>query len=478
MREYSLDSNADNIFLINFSELKERFDPIYYTDVLTYLNKSSYEKFKLNALCYSFTSGFGAGGNDQTDEQNGIIQIRPTNLDNDGNLIFNRNIYVPNDNIGSKFIVENNDILFNNTNSQERVGKTAIAEDIGDNIYTFSNHITKFRVRENLVLPKYLFILLNLYQSRKIFYSICTNWNNQSGVGLDLLKKLIIPVPPKNKQQLVVDCYNKAYQAKQHKEQEAKSLLSSIDDYLLSELDIKLPEINNSLEDRMFISVLSSISSKRFDCDYYKIYYQKLIGSIDSSSFDLQTLDSVCHSIKSGRTPAKDDYRQEVTNFPIIKVGSYSKDYIDLTKVDYSSYASSVVAHVNDIFILSAAHQSEYVGRHIKLLNVEPQLSTSFVGELICITTNVNKCNPIYLFSLLKTNIYKDLLNREKTGQTSHIYSKDIKNIKIPLPSLEKQNEIADHISNIRQTAEQLEQEANDIMENAKDEVERLILGQ
>ena len=39
--------------------------------------------------------------------------------------------------------------------------------------------------------------------------------------------------------------------------------------------------------------------------------------------------------------------------------------------------------------------------------------------------------------------IYKTLLNREKRGQTSHLYSQDVKQISIPVPPIEKQNIIA-----------------------------------
>ena len=38
---------------------------------------------------------------------------------------------------------------------------------------------------------------MNLYQRNKVFFKLCTNWNNQSGIGLDVLKSIRIPVPSK-----------------------------------------------------------------------------------------------------------------------------------------------------------------------------------------------------------------------------------------------------------------------------------------
>lgn len=84
----------------------------------------------------------------------------------------------------------------------------------------------------------------------------------------------------------------------------------------------------------------------------------------------------------------------------------------------------------------------------------------------------------MYLYSLLSTTLYKTLLNREKRGQTSHLYSQDVKQILVPIPPIEKQNEIAKHIENIRLQVKTLQEEGKVILENAKREVERMIIGE
>ena len=42
------------------------------------------------------------------------------------------------------------DVVFNNTNSEEWVGKTAVFDQEGD--FVFSNHMTRLRVRKELIL--------------------------------------------------------------------------------------------------------------------------------------------------------------------------------------------------------------------------------------------------------------------------------------------------------------------------------------
>lgn len=68
-------------------------------------------------------------------------------------------------------------------------------------------------------------------------------------------------------------------------------------------------------------------------------------------------------------------------------------------------------------------------------------------------------------------------MNREKRGQTSHLYSQDVKQILVPIPPIEKQNDIAEHIKSIRLQAKILQKEGTTILENAKREIERMIIG-
>ncbi len=60
--------------------------------------------------------------------------------------------------------------------------------------------MTRIAVIESELDAEYLTALLNAYQRLKVFFSLCTNWNNQSGVNIDLLRQLPIPLPNEEKQ--------------------------------------------------------------------------------------------------------------------------------------------------------------------------------------------------------------------------------------------------------------------------------------
>jgi len=199
----------------------KRLDPIFYFSDLNKFNEGSYDSHSLRAVSITFISGVGAGKQDQSDERQGIIQIRPTNINRHGDLKYDKNIYLPEDFQGEK--IEVDDILFNNTNSQELVGKTTILKE--EKELFFSNHITKITVNKSKVYPDYLENILNLYQRNRIFYSICTNWNNQSGIGLDVLKTLMIPVPPLEKQAEIANHITEVRNQAKQLHQQAKAEL-------------------------------------------------------------------------------------------------------------------------------------------------------------------------------------------------------------------------------------------------------------
>ena len=66
----------------------------------------------------------------------------------------------------------------------------------------------------------------------------------------------------------------------------------------------------------------------------------------------------------------------------------------------------------------------------------------------------------------------------QKGAGQPHVYARDLKYLQIPVPPTDKQQEIVNHIDQIRVTATQLQQEANEILAQAKQKIERMILGE
>lgn len=186
------------IFQTNFRVLTgSRYDPIFHKSGLyAALDDYEHDIKTIGEVSRYLRTGFAAGKSDQELSGNGIIQIRPTNMLKTGELNFDKCVYISRDELEARQgeLLSRKDVLFNNTNSQVLVGKTSFFDLEGD--YLSSNHVTRIGVNEEVIQPEYLTHLLNVYQKRRIFYRMCTNWNNQSGINAELLATVKIPVPP------------------------------------------------------------------------------------------------------------------------------------------------------------------------------------------------------------------------------------------------------------------------------------------
>ena len=68
-------------------------------------------------------------------------------------------------------------------------------------------------------------------------------------------------------------------------------------------------------------------------------------------------------------------------------------------------------------------------------------------------------------------------IKRNITGATNgHLAPEDVSHLPIPVPPLDKQIEIAEHITGIRQQAQQLKDKTKELLKKASDEIEEILL--
>jgi restriction endonuclease S subunit len=458
-----------------------RLDPIYFG--LDFLNKQIRFPFvPLKSFCIDFQSGFGAGKEDQATKEDGIIQIRPTNIDNEGMLKYDKNIFVPA--TLNKALLDIDDVLFNNTNSQELVGKTAILKEKKE--LFFSNHITRIKVNKEKALPDYLWIILNIYQRKNIFYSICTNWNNQSGVGVELLRSLKVPLPPKDIQQQIVALYNQAVEEKQAKEQEAKDLLTSIDEYLLRELEIELPE--NVSNERYFEVNIWDLIGGRLDPTPYSGKYKSLQKMVENSSLSKKHLRNlITQSIAGdwGLDEAEVESK-DYTKCLVIRSTEFDNRYnlnLDNSRVKYRNIKTEKLNKMNiqadDLLIeKSGGSPDQPVGRIAfltqEVVNNNTLCCSNFIHK---VRVDNSEVIPEYVYFYLKTmyNIgVTESMQSQTNGIRNLIMNEYFKQI-ILLPDKDKQKQLVYNIKTMQTQAKQLQEEAIEVLEKAKREVERII---
>ncbi|HHY38549.1 MAG TPA: hypothetical protein GX507_06455 [Clostridia bacterium] len=141
-----------------------------------------------------------------------LLHIRPYNIGEDGTLDLSQRFFVPKASASTnETILRPGDVLFNNTNSIELVGKTAVVREMIE--AAFSNHITLIRTRVHICEGPWLAIVLRVLWHQGFFVQKCNKWIGQAGINTRTLKDIEVPLPPLDEQQRIV-AYLEAVQEK------------------------------------------------------------------------------------------------------------------------------------------------------------------------------------------------------------------------------------------------------------------------
>ena len=457
--------DKNKVFIVSHSEIEGRLDPLFYGSNFTRFFKHPLS-VRLKDVCLLFSSGFGAGKKEQSTKDNGFIQIRPTNIDNDGFLKFEKNVYVPFQK-GFPFLKKRT-VLFNNTNSQELVGKTALLLDDAQ-LYT-SNHITSIIVNEEKLVADYLWIILNVYQRNNVFYSICTNWNNQSGVGIELLQSIKVPIPPLSFQQKIVDYYKSACSKKQMDDNEAQRLIDSIDSYLLEELDVVLPEIKTDLKSRQFIINRSALEG-RFDPSVYKDGIKLVSEKYDNVKI------SSCAWINPNTSFKGKDAETPISFIPMEVI---DECYSEITFMSEKTIgeSSGFTRFQNGDLLWAKITPCMQNGKSVVVRDLTNGLGCGST-EFFVIRPRTSQLSIDYLQALLHMKAIRKtaMLYFGGSAGQQRVSVNFLENFNVPLPPIEKQKEIAHHVTELRQKAKALQVEGRLQLEKAKQEVEQMIIG-
>ena len=437
--------NRDKIFIIQKSVIDGRLDPkmaLYNQSV----QHALFPMVKLKSLLLSKPQ-YGAN-------EAGIIRdnneqpryIRITDIDENG-LISLDELGATVANLDDKYILNENDIVI--ARSGATVGKAYIHKLLP---YTcvYAGYLIRFVVDSEKILPDYLFAYTQL-SPYKEWVNAIQRPSAQPNINAEEYQSLEIPLPNLSKQQEIVAYINAAYTQKQAKEAEAQQLLDSIDDYLLKELGITIPNVDNELNNRIFYSSFSKIEGNRID-PIYSLYLGKNASSTEYKNISLR---SIAHIVKGNALSSSD---VEDGNIPVIAGGQTSP---------YSHNQANYEGNV--ITVSASGAYAGYVWYHDNPIYATDCCVIFSKDELRFMTK--------YLFEVLK--LQQKGIYRSQTGAAQpHVYTADLQMLNIPTVPITKQQEIVTYIADIRTRAKALQTEGKTILENAKRKVEQMIIGE
>lgn len=160
---------------------------------------SSWPKVKIGDVCKEIRSGFPCGNSRK--DNTGIPHIRPMNITPDGYFTLSGTKYIDKSDHLPEYNICAGDVLFNNTNSKELVGKTCFVDR--DLNAGYSNHITRIRVGTQ-ILPQYLSYVLQYMYESGVFLCRCNKWVGQAAINVKVLANQLIPLPPIKVQEEII----------------------------------------------------------------------------------------------------------------------------------------------------------------------------------------------------------------------------------------------------------------------------------
>jgi len=141
-------------------------------------------------------NGFACG---QKNIKGGIPHLRMNNIDDLGYLNLDLVRTVPTEFKKQRYVLSNGDLLFMATNSVEKIGKTCVFYIKSNSTYLYSNHLTRIRIKDDLISPEYLSAFLHILWTKRFYPAISKRWVNQATVSNTALKNLKVFVPDETK---------------------------------------------------------------------------------------------------------------------------------------------------------------------------------------------------------------------------------------------------------------------------------------
>lgn len=466
--------DINKIFIVQRSEIEGRLDPkmaLYNRKV----QSSLYPKVRLKDIIVCKPQyGAGEPGIERKNFTDARY-IRITDIDEYG-MISHDDLGATANCIEDKYILNENDILI--ARSGNTVGKAYIHKSTPYDCF-FAGYLIRFIVDKKKALPEYIFTFTQL-NTYKDWVKAVQRPSGQPNINSEEYQSLEIPLPDIDKQHQIVDIINSAYLQKQQKESEAQKLLDSIDAYILDELGITLPEINNDLKSRMFLVNRSELEA-RLDPYYSQEYFKDALSALNCGNYPLYSIKSLSSVITSGITPKSggEAYTDDKEiGIPFIRSGNIDingnfdfEDLLYLKPEIHETVMKSSQVHKNDLMIA-------IVGATIGQVGIFLDEREANINQAIALVRLKDGNDVQYVKELIKSQVGQLSLNRLKRPVArANINLEEISTIKIPLPPFVKQQEIANHIYAIRQQAKQLQEEGKSILENAKKEVEQMIIG-
>ena len=368
-------------------------------------------------------NGFAYGN--WNDSGKGIIQLRPFNISINGQIDLSTSKYIEINRNVSPYLLQQQDIIFNNTNSEELVGKTAFW--VKEQTAVLSNHMTIVRVLdENEISPQFLAFLLLKKWMDGYFHQVCRRHVNQASVSVDMLKETPFPFYSVLEQRRIASILNTVQTAIEQQER----------------LITLTRELKSALMHKLFTEGLRGEKQKETEIGLIPESWQVVpLGKYVTikNGYSFKSSDYVKNGVLSVRI-------SNVSNGELIdKDNQYLPNHF-LTK--YSDFALSegdLIISLTRPVISSGIKYCLIEKKHL------PLLLNQRVGKFEI--KNPNHISKEFLYYIVSSKYFVDEIKKlfGNSSQQPNVSPQQLEKFLIPLPMLDIQNEISFSLNTLTQ---------------------------
>lgn len=393
-----------------------------------------------------------------------------------GDRKINEVLQRPYSEVKGRNIIKNEDILFARIEPSIFNRKYIFAENLENTTFTS----TEFYVVEcdkTKILPKFLFSLIFTDFVFNQFADKTTGSTGRRRLDRKIFENLQIPLPPLETQQKLVEMMDKAYKIKKEKEQKAKKLLDSVDDFVMSQLGI-YPEkfkVLNPERNKIFAVKVTELIKNRIDPEYHLPKNKKLLEAVENGKFEMVELKKILEYSKKGIEVGSKKYVAD-GEIPFVRVADIDKYKINFENCDkkisrknFEELKENYQPKVGEILYSKdgTVGFSVLVKEEIEMVNSGGLMRLKPKPEMLA----------SFLQIILATKVYNQIANFDVIGEIiKHLTVPKFMEIKIPLPPLPIQQKIAEEVEKRRNQAFELQAEAREVLEKAKVEFEGEVL--
>lgn len=282
------------------------------------------------------------------------------------------------------------------------------------------------------------------------------------------IENLIIPLPPVSVQREIVELYTKAQAEKQAKEAQAKALLDGVDSYLLTELGITLPK--TSERQLVFKVKCSDILGQRLDTSFYKDKFELI-----STKYQNKKLSDIVIINPSVNLKSFND-NDEITFIPMEVVDEIFGTIVENRITTISNTKGFTKFEDNDLLWAKITPCMQN-GKSAIARNLKNGIGCGST-EFYVLRPKDSETSIEYIYLLLRHHKVLESAKNSFGGSAGQqrVSSGYLKSISIPTPPIEVQKNIATTIELRKAQANQLQAEASQALDTAKNKIEKLIL--